>query len=47
MQTGAVEDGQLGPLLEQLSEKLSHTTGKKQYGYLKAPLKKLVDGLVD
>lgn len=47
MQTGAVEDGQLGPLLEQLSERLSHTTGKKQYGYLKAPLKKLVDELVD
>ena len=47
MQTGAVENDQVGQLLEQLSEKLSHTTGKKQYGYLKAPLKKLVDGLVD
>ena len=47
MQTGAVEDKRLGPLLEQLSERLSHTTGKKQYGYLKAPLKKLVDELVD
>lgn len=47
MRTGAVEDERLGPLLEQLSERLSHTTGKKQYGYLKAPLKKLVDELVN
>ena len=34
-------------MLEQLAGKLSHTTGKKQYGYLKAPLKKLVDELVN
>lgn len=47
LQTGSVEAGRLGPMMEQLSEKLSHTTGKKQYGYLKAPLKKLVDELVD
>ena len=47
IQTGALEDERLGRMLEQLSEKLSHTTGKKQYGYLKPPLKKLVDELVD
>lgn len=47
IQTVALEDERIGRMLEQLSEKLSHTTGKKQYGYLKPPLKKLVDELVD
>ena len=47
LQTGAVKNDQVGQQLGRLSEKLSHTTGKKQYGYLKAPLKKLVDEIVD
>ncbi|WP_195277030.1 MobP3 family relaxase [Anaerotruncus rubiinfantis] len=47
LQTGVVENDQVGQQLGRLSEKLSHTTGKKQYGYLKAPLKKLVDEIVD
>ena len=47
IQAGALEDEGLSRMLEQLSDKLSHTTGKKQYGYLKPPLKKLVDELVD
>lgn len=47
IQIGTLEDEQLSRMLEQLSEKLFHTTGKKQYGYLKPPLKKLVDELVD
>ncbi len=47
IQIGTLEDEQLSRMLEQLSEKLFHTIGKKQYGYLKPPLKKLVDELVD
>ena len=33
--------------LLQLSERLRHTKGKKVYGYLKADMKRLVDGIVD
>lgn len=47
LQTGAVENDRVGQMLEQLSEKLSHLSGKKQYGYLPAPLKRLVDGIMD
>ena len=34
-------------LLSHLAERLKHTSGKKQYGYLKAPLKAVVDQIVD
>lgn len=34
-------------LLMHLAERLKHTSGKKQYGYLKAPLKAIVDQIVD
>ena len=37
----------LADLLLQLSDRLRFTSGKKQYGYLKAPLKSLVDEIVD
>ncbi len=47
MQMGAFQNDRIAPLMEQLSRQLKETTGKKQYGYLKAPLKKLVDEIVD
>lgn len=34
-------------LLSHLAERLRHTSGKKQYGYLKAPLKAIVNQIVD
>lgn len=47
MQVGALENEKIGDLLLQLAEKLKTTSGKKQYGYLKAPLKALVDEIVE
>ena len=47
MQMGAFQNDRIAPLMEQLSRQIKETTGKKQYGYLKAPLKKLVDEIVD
>lgn len=47
MQTGAFQNDRIAPLLEQLSRQLKETAGKKQYGYLKPSLKKLVDEIVD
>lgn len=47
MQSGVCENPVIEGLLSQLSERLKHTTGKKQYGYLKAPLKELVNKIVD
>ena len=47
IQKGTLRDPHVGDLIEQLSEKLSHLSGRKQYGYLKKPLKALVDEIVD
>lgn len=47
MRTGALESEKIGELLLLLAEKLKATSGKKQYGYLKAPLKDLVDEIVE
>lgn len=47
MQSGTLENEKIGDLLLQLTEKLKITGGKKQYGYLKAPLKVLVDEIVE
>ena len=47
MQTGAFQNDRIAPLLEQLSRQLKDVSGKKQYGYLKPSLKKLVDEIVD
>ena len=47
MQTGVVENETVGQLLEELSERLQHTKGKKQYGYLPPAIKAQVDELVD
>ena len=47
MQRGAFQNDRIAPLLEKLSQQLKETKGKKQYGYLKPSLKKLVDEIVD
>ena len=47
MREGPSQSSDLEPLLLQLAEKLSAISGKKQYGYLKAPVKKLVDEIVE
>ena len=46
MQESDPKDEKAGQLLFQLAEKLKTVGGKKQYGYLKAPLKDLVDEIV-
>lgn len=43
---GTLENFQLEQMLLQLSQKLSTVKGKKQYGYLNATTKKLVDDIV-
>jgi uncharacterized protein len=45
--SGTYENKTIGDLLSHLAERLKHTSGKKQYGYLKAPLKAIVDQIVD
>ena len=47
METGTLEDPRMEQLMEHLAGKLKKLSGKKQYGYLKAPLKAVVDEIVD
>ena len=47
IQKGTLRDPHVGELMEELSEKLSNLSGRKQYGYLKKPMKELVDQIVD
>jgi hypothetical protein len=47
MNGGIYESETIESLLSHLAERLKHTSGKKQYGYLKAPLKTIVDQIVD
>jgi len=47
MRLGTMDNQKLEQLVSHLSEKLRHTSGKMQYGYLKAPVKALVDEIVD
>ena len=47
METGTLENPRIGQRMEYLAGKLKTLSGKKQYGYLKAPLKSLVDEIVD
>ncbi|MDT3700802.1 MAG: MobP3 family relaxase [Thermincola sp.] len=47
IQSGVCESTAIESLISQLAERLKHTSGKKQYGYLKAPLKAIVDQIVD
>ena len=47
MQSGTLENTRIEQLMGYLSERLKYLSGKKQYGYLKAPLKSVVDEIVD
>ena len=47
MSNGVCVNDAIASLLSHLAERLRHTSGKKQYGYLKAPLKAIVDQIVD
>lgn len=47
MQSGAADSSRMEELMEHLAERLRHTGGRKQYGYLKAPLKAVVNEIVD
>lgn len=47
MQCGTLENPKIEQLMVYLSDQLKTTKGKKQYGYLKAPLKSVVDKIVD
>lgn len=47
MHSGTLENPRIEQLTGELAQRLKRTTGKKQYGYLKAPLKSLVDEIVD
>lgn len=47
MRTGTLENPNIERLMLDLAERLRNASGKKQYGYLKAPLKAIVDGIVD
>jgi hypothetical protein len=47
IQSGVCENTVIEELLSRLAQRLRPTTGKKQYGYLKAPLKELVNQIVD
>ena len=47
MQGGTFQNEKIEQLLTHLAERLKHTTGKKQYGYLKVELKNVVDEIVD
>lgn len=45
--SGICNNKDIEELITHLAEKLKYTSGKKQYGYLKAPLKAVVDQIVD
>ena len=47
MLSGTLENPRIEQLMGELAQRLKRTSGKKQYGYLKAPLKSLVDEIVD
>ena len=47
MRNGTAVNYRMEKLMEHLAGRLRHTGGRKQYGYLKAPLKAVVDEIVD
>ena len=47
MKSGVLQSDRMEQLLIHLAERLQNTSGKKQYGYLKADLKNVVDEIVD
>ncbi|MBC8584845.1 MobP3 family relaxase [Youxingia wuxianensis] len=47
MQSGNIQNAHIEEWLQYLADRLRFLSGKKQYGYLKAPLKAVVDEIVD
>ncbi len=47
MLSGTLENPRVEQLMGELAQRLKSTSGRKQYGYLKAPLKAVVDEIVD
>ena len=47
MEEGTVDNPRIEELMTHLADRLQFLSGKKQYGYLKAPLKAVVDEIVD
>lgn len=47
MRDGTLENPKIEQLMEHLAGKLKTLSGKRQYGYLKAPLKSVVDEIVE
>lgn len=47
MEDGTADNPRMEELITHLADRLRFTSGKKQYGYLKAPLKAVVDEIVD
>ena len=47
MPSGTIQNNRIEELMEYLAERLRFLSGKKQYGYLKPPLKAIVDEIVD
>ena len=47
MLSGTLENPRVEQLMNELTQRLKSTSGRKQYGYLKAPLKAVVDEIVD
>lgn len=47
MLSGTLENPRIEQLMGELTQRLKSTSGRKQYGYLKAPLKAVVDEIVD
>jgi len=47
MKNGILVNERMEQLITHLAERLQNTSGKKQYGYLKADLKNMVDEIVD
>ena len=47
MRSGSLENPRIKLLMEELAKRLRNTSGKKQYGYLKSPVKAIVDESVD
>ena len=47
MLSGTLENPRIEQLMGELAQRLKSTSGRKQYGYLKVPLKAVVDEIVD
>ena len=47
MHSGTIQNNRIEELMEYLAERLRFLSGKKQYGYLRPPLKAVVDEIVD